>query len=148
MSMNTMTKTRAELGAGLVESQRVRRGHNFYPPKKDRAKTPALYVTDGVAAGQKVVHAHYFVGGCDWWVMEADWTEGRVFGLACLGGDYESAELGYVSLPELEAAAIAQTVHAGNRTARVALLVERDIFWEPVPLAEVDHPAVRAYLSR
>ena len=46
---------------------------------------------------------HYFIGGCDWWIVEKDAdpdSAGQVqaFGVADLG---MGAELGYISIPEL-----------------------------------------------
>ena len=46
---------------------------------------------------------HYFIGGCDWWIVEKDSdpdSAGQIqaFGIADLG---MGAELGYISIPEL-----------------------------------------------
>ena len=46
---------------------------------------------------------HYFIGGCDWWIVEKDADpdhagQVQAFGIADLGMD---AELGYISIPEL-----------------------------------------------
>lgn len=48
-------------------------------------------------------HLHYFKGGSDWWIIEKDLTEvqHQAFGFACLNGDTQNAEYGYISLPEL-----------------------------------------------
>ncbi len=43
------------------------------------ATTPALYAQDG-KGDEAIVHAHYFIGGCDWLVTEYDQGE-RLFGL-------------------------------------------------------------------
>lgn len=62
---------------------------------------PPLYSQDGKGYGA-TVHAHYFVGSADWLVTEYDPEEDLAFGWACLG-DRQMAELGYVSMAELEA---------------------------------------------
>lgn len=82
------------------ETQRRTRGHAFLPPQVVRRKTPALYATEAVPLADKLVVAHYFAGGFDWYVVEADWTTGEAFGLVKHNGD---VEWGYFWLGELEA---------------------------------------------
>jgi hypothetical protein len=106
----------------LPETQRLRRGHKFYPTTA--AKVPALYSTEDTKAADKVIRAHYFVGGCDWWVAEWNPADGDAFGFVCLG-DPQSAEWGYFDLTELEALKYAWMV------------VERDMHWAPRPFAQV-----------
>jgi hypothetical protein len=50
--------------------QRDRRGHDFYPPAAEAASIPALYGTEDIPIGEKVLHLHYFAGACGWWVAE------------------------------------------------------------------------------
>ena len=50
-----------------------------------------------------LAHLHYFIGGCDWWIVEKDSDpdhagQVQAFGIADLG---MGAELGYISIPEL-----------------------------------------------
>jgi len=50
-----------------------------------------------------LAHLHYFIGGCDWWIVEKDAdpdNAGQIqaFGIADLG---MGPELGYISIPEL-----------------------------------------------
>lgn len=123
------------------ETQRARRGHGFYPPAMSvdpwtgrAVPMPALYATERQPAAQKVLHVHYFVGGCDWWVAEYDPATGTAFGYACLG-DPDLAEWGYVDLPELEAL----TVHGG------LVVVERDLHWRPVPAGRAQLPGRRTW---
>lgn len=108
----------------LPEKQRVRRGHDFYPQNA----MPALYETENLDPADKVIAAHYFVGSCDWWLVEYDPETGIGWGYASLGDD-EFAEWGDVSLPELEAATI-----GGWQ------VVERDCFWEPKRTADAKLP--------
>ena len=104
----------------LIETQRRRRGHKFYPTKA--ARVPALGATEHVK--DPIVRAHYFVGSSDWYVLEMDPETGEAFGLADIFGN--GGELGYFSLVELEAT-----------TMRGFLVVERDMHWTPKPLSKV-----------
>lgn len=84
--------------------------------------TPRLYAQDGKGYGA-TVYAHYFIGGCDWLVTEYDPTEDVAFGWACLHGDRWNAELGYISLAELE-------------SVRTPFAVDYETDWQPIPLTE------------
>ena len=85
------------------EQHRRERGHGFYPPADQLAAIPPLYGSEDVAIADKVIHLHYFVRDCDWWIAEYDPATGDAFGYARLHGDDTNAEWGYVNLPELEA---------------------------------------------
>ncbi len=85
------------------EQHHPERGHGFYPPAGQLAAIPPLYGSEDVATADKVIHLHYFVRDCDWWVCEYDPATGDAFGYARLRGDDTNAEWGYVNLPELEA---------------------------------------------
>jgi hypothetical protein len=78
------------------------RGHDFWPSVSVLEAIPALYATEDTPEREKVVHLHYFVGGCDWWVVELDSAERPqlAFGYVCLG-DPQMAEWGYIPLDEL-----------------------------------------------
>lgn len=75
-----------------------------------------------------IAHLHYFVGGCDWYICEADigdtgergplGPQHQAFGLADIYGD--GGELGYISLPEI--------LDCG---------AELDLYFEPRPLADI-----------
>ena len=107
------------------EVNRARRGHDFYPAPGTIA---ALYGTEGVPIRERIVAAHYFIGGCDWWVVEYDPDEALAFGYACLA-DPQCAEWGYVSLVELEGV-----------LARGVFPVERDLLWTPKPAKDCKLP--------
>jgi hypothetical protein len=66
-----------------AQTQRQRRGHDFYPPVA--SAIPALYGTEDTPTREKVLHAHYFAAACDWWIAEYDPATGEAFGYACLG---------------------------------------------------------------
>lgn len=63
---------------------------------------PKTYETD--AQGRDALaRLHYFIGGCDWWIVEKDADpdgagQVQAFGIADLG---MGRELGYISIPEL-----------------------------------------------
>lgn len=86
------------------------------------ATTPVTYQQRDAA--EPVAHLHYFLGGCDWYILEKDVDsdgEGQhqAFGWANLGDD-QNAELGYISIPEILA-------HHG----------ELDLHFRPRALAEI-----------
>jgi hypothetical protein len=95
------------------------------PTKKDLKAIPALYSTDGVKTGDKIVHAHFFVGGCDWWATEFD-GEDTFFGFVCLGIK-EYAEWGYFSLRELTGLKVGGFLE-----------VDFDKHWQKRPAREVE----------
>ena len=126
MNDDTTTKTTATT-TGPVEAQRVRRGHDFYPRPGDGL--PPLYATEDTATAAKTVRVHYFVGGCDWWLVEYDPVDHRGFGYVCLGHP-DAAEWGYIDLPELEAVCLRNGL----------VVVERDLGWTPRLVRELHLP--------
>lgn len=84
---------------------------------------PALYETDGTPIREKIIYAHFFLGGCDWWATEFDGKD-LFFGFVCLG-DPTMAEWGYFSLSELSAIKV--------RGAEV----DFDLHWTPRPASKV-----------
>jgi len=71
-------------------------------PKQDRlAKIPRLYETEDVSLREKLVHLHFFIGSCDWYISEYDGDD-LFFGYAILNNDLEMAEWGYISFRELK----------------------------------------------
>lgn len=65
------------------------------------AKLPRLYETDNIPAEDKLIHLHFFIGNCDWFIAEYDGDD-LFYGFAVLGGDWECAEWGYASFRELQ----------------------------------------------
>lgn len=83
---------------------------------------PKVYEQDGLG-DDAVVHLHYFhASGSDWWITERDMerAQHQAFGFACLNGDTQNAELGYICITEL--------IQNG---------VELDLHFEPCPLGDV-----------
>ena len=127
-----------------VEKHRRERGHAFYPPADQLAQVPGLYGTEPVPTAEKVLHLHYFTGGCDWWIAEYDPASGDAFGYACLG-DPDNAEWGYSNLADLEALYSPGGIHrdptgAGPVQISPRLLVERDLDWTPRPVSAARLP--------
>lgn len=71
------------------------------PTKERLNKVPRLYETENVSLKEKLVHLHFFIGGCDWYICETD-SKDIMWGFCILNNDYEMAEWGYVSLSELQ----------------------------------------------
>ena len=71
------------------------------PTENQLNKIPAFYSTESISLKEKVIHMHFFIGGCDWYAAEYSPEEQMFFGFAILNNDYEMAEWGYFSLKEL-----------------------------------------------
>ena len=71
------------------------------PTKERLSKIPKLYETENTPARDKLIHLHFFIAGCDWYVAEYD-GEDIFWGFAILNEDYEMAEWGYISFSELK----------------------------------------------
>lgn len=97
------------------------------PPS--RPAIPRLYATENVPTADKVICAHYFLAGCDWWVVELDREQALAFGYVCLN-DPANAEWGYISLEELEAVNVPPYGQP----------VERDCHWSLTTVAEAGLP--------
>jgi hypothetical protein len=95
---------------------------------KTIAAMPQTYDQEG-KGDEAIVTLHYFTSGCDWWITERDkgnpddeepGRQDQAFGFACLNGDIDNAELGYISIPEL----------LDNRA-------ELDLYWTPTTLGAI-----------
>ena len=78
---------------------------------------PATYEQDG--KGDNAIAAlHYFNAGSDWYILEKDVEGGiqQAFGYAILNGDFENAELGYISIAKLVALGVELDLHFRPRT--------------------------------
>lgn len=95
------------------------------PTEKQLNKIPAFYSTENIPLKEKVILMHFFIGGCDWYVVEYNPEEQLFFGFANLGDD-EMAEWGYFSLKELS-------------ELKVEFLeVDRDLHFTPCKASEVE----------
>ena len=92
---------------------------------------PRLYTTEHVQLREKVIHMHFFIGGCDWFVSEYD-GEDLFFGYAVLNDDMQNAEWGYFTLSELKDI----NIHG--------LEIDCDLYWKPMPAGEIER--IKDYL--
>lgn len=83
-------------------------------------KMPKLYEMDGKPKNEVRIQAKLFnpVGAATWYITEYDPEEKIAFGFANLGDD-QNAELGYISIEELE-----------NLRLPYGLKIERDRYFE------------------
>ena len=65
------------------------------------SKIPRLYETEHIPLQEKLIHLHFFIGSCDWYIAEFD-GEDIFWGFAILNDDFQNAEWGYISLSELK----------------------------------------------
>ena len=70
------------------------------PSKERLERIPRLYETENISCKDKLIHLHFFISGCDWYVAEYDGEE-LFFGYAILW-DHRYAEWGYFSLAEMK----------------------------------------------
>ena len=91
------------------------------PPQEVLDQLPRLYANEKTQTPIKgiIIHLHFFVGGCDWWIAEYD-GEDLFFGFVNLGDD-TCAEWGYISYSKL----------------KLPLMVEYDEYWKTKPFREV-----------
>lgn len=85
------------------QTQRARRGHDFFPSPETAATIPGLRESDPDDA---IVHAHYAAGSRQWWVAEYNPFSGEAW---CLFDDGTTGpEWGLFSLTHLEEAVFPQ----------------------------------------
>ena len=85
-----------------------------------------LYGQDGIPLSKQIVHAHFFISGCDWWVTEYNPEEDLAYGFTRLNLDDINSEWGYISIAEL-------------RQLRIGIVeVDFDRHWEKRPAGEID----------
>lgn len=100
-------------------------------PNKKRLDTiPRLYETESTPLEDKLIHLHFFLGGCDWYISEFD-GEDLFFGYAILNGDIGNAEWGYISFSELKSIKIGFAE------------IDCDLHWSVAPAREV--PLIRCW---
>jgi len=96
--------------------------------KKTIEAMPKTYETDG-QGDEAIATLHYFNGTSDWYIIEKDagspndeeqGVQSQAFGFACLNGDAQNAELGYISIEEL--------IRCG---------VEIDLYYKPEKIGDI-----------
>ena len=96
------------------------------PNESELAKIPAFYSSEETPLKEKMIHMHFFIGGCDWYAVEYDPADRSFFGFVILNGDYDSAEWGYFSLDEIASLKVKY------------LEVDRDLHWQQRKAIEVE----------
>ena len=71
------------------------------PAKERLAEIPGLNETESICTVDKLIHLHFFIGDCDWYIAEYDPEDELFWGFAILNGDYQMAEWGYISFEEM-----------------------------------------------
>ena len=93
------------------------------PSKKRLDQIPRLYQTEEIPLAEKIIHMHFFIAGCDWYIAEFD-GEDLFWGFANLN-DELNAEWGYVSFNELKSLEIG------------GIEIDCDLYWKIVPAKQV-----------
>lgn len=101
------------------------RGHQLLPATVAR-KLPAIYSQENVDDPVAQVKLFSPYSGAVWYLTEYDPSSKQAFGWADLG--MGGGELGYIDITDLEGL---------NR--RGLPLVERDLYWKPMPLSRAKH---------
>ncbi len=70
------------------------------PNLKQLSTIPKIKEQDSSHTCKTIIYAHFFLGGCDWYVSEFDGAD-EFFGFAILNNDLDNAEWGYFSFTEL-----------------------------------------------
>ena len=108
------------------------------PPADMLARVPGMYTSELTDSEDTVIHIHFFLGHCDWYVAEYDGRD-TFFGFVNLG-DPDMAEWGYFSFAELKSLTVRSRVIDARSGALIGMLpahVEMDQHWQPKPFCEV-----------
>lgn len=97
------------------------------PTEGELHRLPPLYTTENTPAKDTVIHMHFFLAGCDWYVAEYGPEERVFFGYVILNDDFQNAEWGYTSSDELQALRTSQGTE-----------VDRDLNWRAREASEVE----------
>ena len=63
------------------------------PSSEQLALLPRLYETEHISLEEKIIHMHFFLAGCDWYIAEYDGDD-LFWGYVILNNDYRFAEWG------------------------------------------------------
>ena len=88
------------------------------PSSQELEQLPTLYSTEDIPLEEKVIHMHFFIGGCDWYAAEYDPRVRAFFGYAILNNDLQNAEWGEFSFDELR-----------EVRTRQGYEIDRDLYW-------------------
>lgn len=96
------------------------------PSKERLASIPRLYETESIKSKDKIIHLHFFIGHCDWYIVEFD-GDNLFFGYAILNGYEQNAEWGYISFDELK------EINIGG----IEINCELEEYWQPRPVSQI-----------
>lgn len=96
------------------------------PTKERLSRIPRLYETEHLPNKDKLIHLHFFIGGCDWYVAEYDGDD-IFFGYAILNNDTECAEWGYISFSEMKELNV----------SGIEIDCELEEYWPPTPVSKI-----------
>lgn len=102
------------------------------PLEQQVALIPHLKATESVPAEEKIIYAHFFLGGSDWYIAEWDGKD-ELFGYAVLNDDWQMSEWGYISLKELHGVGATQRSNIDN----FKVYAELDFYWKEVPFEKI-----------
>ena len=95
-------------------------------------KMPRLYTQDGKGKAA-IVYAHLFGPSGDWWLTEVNEDGTEAFGFVRLAVMPDCAELGYISITELQELVDSEFIAKKD----IRFLIEREKNWEPCTLGDV-----------
>ena len=95
--------------------------------KSELDQIPTLWQTEGIPLEDKLIYAHLFINGCDWYIVEYDKENELFFCFAILNSDFINAEWGYVDYEELKEIKTAAGIE-----------VDRELFWHIRPVKEIE----------
>lgn len=96
------------------------------PTEERLMQLPRLYTTEETTWQNKIIHEHFFIFDCDWYMAEYSPQERNFFGYAILNGDLNNSEWGYINFDEM-------------RDIRVnGIEVDRDLHWRVRQAGEVE----------
>ena len=98
------------------------------PTKRDLESMPKLYSTESPTTADRIIHGHFFLGGCDWYVTEYCPKDRIFFGFVILNGDFQMAEWGNISYDKLI-----------DLKIQGIFEVDYDKHWKKRPAREVDN---------
>ena len=96
------------------------------PSTDQLALMPRLSETENIPLEDKIIHLHFFLAGCDWFIAEYDGVD-LFWGYAILNEDYQNAEWGYIAFPDLK-----------NIKTKSGLEIDRDLYWLPQKASEIE----------
>ena len=98
------------------------------PTFKQLKVLPSTEEARSVKPEDRIIHMHFFLGGCDWYAAGFDPDTHLLYGFVILNSDYECGEWGDFSFDEL----------IGARAHKI-LEIDRDLYWTPKRAINIDN---------